>query len=183
MQLKVLAVATMLSLGAGSSFAVDTVVSLSGGTVGVGTFGATPTGTFSNDRFSDNFIFTTGQFESFFSSSITSIGVFFFHDITISSVSLRTGAGFGTVVGNYFGGYFGNFRGDLELWTFTAQRLASGIPTLMPNTTYAIHVEGRSNGISAYAGMLNVMPIPEPGTYALMLAGLGIVGFVARRRK
>jgi hypothetical protein len=26
-------------------------------------------------------------------------------------------------------------------------------------------------------------PIPEPETYALMLAGLGVVGFTARRRK
>jgi hypothetical protein len=29
----------------------------------------------------------------------------------------------------------------------------------------------------------NVAAIPEPGTYALMIAGLGVVGFVARRRK
>jgi hypothetical protein len=30
---------------------------------------------------------------------------------------------------------------------------------------------------------LFIAPIPEPGTYALMLAGLGAIGFVARRRK
>ena len=28
----------------------------------------------------------------------------------------------------------------------------------------------------------NVAAIPEPGSYALMLAGLGVVAFVARRR-
>ncbi len=30
---------------------------------------------------------------------------------------------------------------------------------------------------------VSVSPIPEPETYALMLAGLGVVGFMARRRK
>ena len=34
-----------------------------------------------------------------------------------------------------------------------------------------------------YTIELVTAPIPEPETYALMLAGLGVVGFMARRRK
>ena len=30
---------------------------------------------------------------------------------------------------------------------------------------------------------LKVVAIPEPETYALLMAGLGVVGFVARRRR
>lgn len=36
-------------------------------------------------------------------------------------------------------------------------------------------------GMGAYGGL--VTAVPEPETYALMLAGLGIVGFVAARRR
>lgn len=32
-------------------------------------------------------------------------------------------------------------------------------------------------------GQVEVTAIPEPGTYAMMLAGLGLLGFTARRRK
>jgi hypothetical protein len=32
-------------------------------------------------------------------------------------------------------------------------------------------------------GSLLSQPIPEPGTYALMLGGLGLIGFMARRRR
>ena len=31
--------------------------------------------------------------------------------------------------------------------------------------------------------LLQITAVPEPETYAMMLAGLGLMGFVARRRK
>jgi hypothetical protein len=34
----------------------------------------------------------------------------------------------------------------------------------------------------AYTGIAVAAPVPEPETYALMLAGLGVLGFVARRK-
>lgn len=38
------------------------------------------------------------------------------------------------------------------------------------------------NGIFTISGTV-LNPVPEPETYALMLAGLGVVGYMARRRK
>jgi hypothetical protein len=41
-----------------------------------------------------------------------------------------------------------------------------------------------SQGLTVYAvDNLNVTAVPEPETYAMMLAGLGLVGLAARRRK
>jgi len=36
---------------------------------------------------------------------------------------------------------------------------------------------------ASYSGTINVTAVPEPETYALMLGGLAVIGFVARRRK
>lgn len=36
--------------------------------------------------------------------------------------------------------------------------------------------------VNSYAGTISVTAVPEPETYAIMLAGLGVVGFAARRR-
>ena len=52
------------------------------------------------------------------------------------------------------------------------------------SSTYALHIVGTSVGAAAYSGTLSVTSaVPEPETYGMMLAGLGLMGFAARRRK
>ena len=43
--------------------------------------------------------------------------------------------------------------------------------------------DGQSCWVSSLDVSTPVAAIPEPETYALMIAGLGLVGFMARRRK
>jgi len=49
---------------------------------------------------------------------------------------------------------------------------------------YKLVVSGtKLDGFASYGGNLTVTPIPEPEIYAMMAAGLGLMGFVARRRQ
>ena len=52
------------------------------------------------------------------------------------------------------------------------------LEAFLPNNRFFSPVENRS---TAYVG--HAVPIPEPQTYALLLAGLGLLGLEARRRK
>jgi len=47
-----------------------------------------------------------------------------------------------------------------------------------PSLTNAV----QSTGDQFYLAAMTVQAVPEPGTYAMLLAGLGALGFVARRR-
>ena len=49
---------------------------------------------------------------------------------------------------------------------------------------FALNLYGTADGIGAkYNGSVTVSPVPEPATYGMLLGGLGILGFIARRRK
>lgn len=54
--------------------------------------------------------------------------------------------------------------------------------TLTPGA-YSLTISGNAGSGASYGGNVVLTPIPEPETYALLLAGLGVVGFVAARRR
>jgi len=59
----------------------------------------------------------------------------------------------------------------------------SGFTGLLAAGPYTLTVSGNAGSGASYGGNVVLTPVPEPETYALMLAGLGIVGFVAARRR
>jgi hypothetical protein len=56
-------------------------------------------------------------------------------------------------------------------WTDVGDRVR--VLNLYTNATYTAHSQDQ----------LYMVPVPEPETYAMMLAGLGLIGFVANRRR
>lgn len=60
--------------------------------------------------------------------------------------------------------------------------LLGGIDTLAAGNYY-LQVSGYATDTKAsYSGTLSVSPVPEPGSLALMLGGLAVLGFATRRR-
>jgi hypothetical protein len=68
--------------------------------------------------------------------------------------------------------------GAIDVWTVTSSGLDAG--------SYSLQVSGNlnSDGSAAFGGAVSMTtPVPEPETYGLMLGGLGVLGYLARRRR
>ena len=67
--------------------------------------------------------------------------------------------------------------GMVDLWTVASAHL-------VPDTYYFL-ISGNvlSNAAVSYSGNISVVAVPELENYAMLLAGMGVVGFLARRRK
>ena len=111
----------------------------------------------------------------------------------------------------FFGSFFDNFNNFNNFASLTADLYSTTGPTLVHSATVNTPVAGYSwvsltpSGVLSagsydvrLTGVMNasitpnptgesggiiLAAIPEPETYAMMLAGLGLMGFVARRRR
>ena len=75
-----------------------------------------------------------------------------------------------------------------SLGGFVVQSTSANAPTSVD--WFAYHYDWTGGGASYFGdgnpvffGTANVAAVPEPETYAMLLAGLGLLGFAARRRK
>ena len=99
----------------------------------------------------------------------------------VTTISATNGGGGGGITWD-FGADFGSGESDRlqagESVTWTQS--FSSVLNLVDPFAY-LHVQALQNGDSGK--YIPTTPIPEPETYAMMLAGLGLLGFVARRRR
>ncbi|ARN23173.1 hypothetical protein A4W93_26525 [Piscinibacter gummiphilus] len=141
-------------------------------TFNLGTLSTEQTKTFHNEflwgqTFSDVFTFTLADNGRSYGGSLT-WDLTNWGGIALTSLSL-TG---GSIVGSLF---------DSSPETFSFSNLLAG--------TYSLTVNGKATGLGAvgYIGTIRAeavaAPVPEPETIAMMALGLGVMGFVARRRK
>jgi hypothetical protein len=80
--------------------------------------------------------------------------------------------------------------------TFTVRQLLNSVPASLGIVAggavannfyvgpgvYALHFAGSSNLRASYSGTIDIAPIPEPASWALMVVGIAAVGTALRRR-
>ncbi|UIN20304.1 FxDxF family PEP-CTERM protein [Herbaspirillum frisingense] len=130
-----------------------------GASYGVGTSGKT---------FTENFTFGQGTVFNV-SSAVISIALDSISGLNISSFTL---SGNGVTATGHMTSSTG-----VQTWTLSASNLTSGLYTLS-----AIGKVTGTNG-GSFGGNISVAAVPENSTVAMMLAGLGLVGFAALRRR
>lgn len=87
-----------------------------------------------------------------------------------------------TLSGQNISNFAATFNGTSVPMTHVGKGWA-GILDSTGTAPFALKLTGTPTATSRYSGELTVTAVPEPETYALMLAGLGVLGFVARRRR
>jgi PEP-CTERM motif len=125
-----------------------------------------------------------GPFSDIFTFSIASAGA-----VGISAMNFPVSGLFNTVFTS--ASLFSNpdglmFNADDSLVTLASikSNAFSFLSSPVGAGSYYLNVSGIANGPQGglYNGSLSVAAVPEPQTYAMLLAGVGVMAFIARRR-
>jgi hypothetical protein len=143
-------------------------------------FGDTFTSSTVGSTFTDVFTFNVGSpFDVAASVTSSYLNTLQTKDLLITGLSLyrydpATMAILGTAVAGINETGFGSHPTDS--WSLSAFGLTSG--------NYALRVDGRVLGAGggAFGGDLTTSPVPEPQTWGMLLAGLGLVSVTVRRK-
>ena len=122
------------------------------------------------DTFNDKWSFTATETWNL-GGGVLSFAAPMFDGLDITGLTLFNSAGF-SLAGTKISG------GLTDVWSINVSNMVAD--------NYYLQVSGSilSNVASTYAGNLSVAAaVPEPATYGMLLGGLGLVGFMASRRK
>lgn len=124
-----------------------------------------------NNTFADKFRFSITRVEHDFDAIVSSITRNASTGLDITGLSLFSNNGTLITTGTQ------ESIGPVDIWSLRADSLGLG--------NYYLQVSGKmvSGTGGSFGGTVMLAPVPEPETYGMMLAGLGVVGFLARRRK
>ncbi|WDZ97642.1 FxDxF family PEP-CTERM protein [Herbaspirillum sp. WKF16] len=119
--------------------------------------------------FLENFTFNVDSLGSSVSSAVVSIALDGLSRLGINSFTL-TGNG-----QTYTG--VSLLDGDTQTFSLRTNGLSTGLYTLSVGGTIL------GSGGGSFAGNISIAPVPEASTTAMMLGGLGLIGFAAYRRR
>ena len=134
----------------------------------------------------EQFQFTNSGISSASFTDYVLLDVTPYRDLTASLSSTSTGS----FTFNSFGLYTGDINGVNTLvksgsvQNIFANLSVGGLQDAGLGGSYFLKITGTQSGTGSYNGNITLTSaVPEPETYGMMLAGLGLMGFVARRRK
>ena len=109
------------------------------------------------------------------------------YSFTLDTASWVTGSvdSFGSVVGAFslWGTGGDGVIGTADDWGIGGAAFGGTTTLALDAGSYYYAVAGYGFSPGGYAIASTTAPVPEPETYAMLAAGLGIVGFLARRRR